>query len=1083
MSAPDPTETRRRAERWDRLAGLFERASELDAREQAGFLDTECRDDPALRDELERLLREREPASFLEPPRASPRTPPSLFRPDSLVGKRIGAYCVLRAIATGGMGTVYEAEQERPHRRVALKVMLAGRASGTARRFRYEAEILARLKHPGIAQVYEAGIHVDGAEGNPVEIPWFAMEHVEGARTILEHARERDLDLGARLALVLEVCAAVGYGHEKGVIHRDLKPSNLLVDAAGRVKVIDYGVARARGPEETAETLVTRTGELVGTLQYMSPEQIEGDVEQLDVRSDVYAIGLVLYELLCGRAPYDLAGLPLSAVARKIRDELPASPGTWTPELPQELSWITLKALEKEPGRRYASALELADDLRRFLAHEPVLAGPPSTVYRLRKFVRRNVVGVTAAALVLAALVIGVFGLGVGMHQAVEARDEARQKTDDVLSLSAIEDLKNLENRADALWPPDPEMLPKYDAWIADARELIDGRPADPAKGLKKRPSLAEHQAKLAEIRTRAKPLSPEQIEADRRSSPSFAELETSRGKLRWMRRMLGEESWPKEPEVEKALANEELPANAAGLNDFAWRSVDLDPAKIVYGEEVRGLVLARRAVAGATGDDPPWFRDTLAMALYRCGKLDEALAEGTKAMEEEPEPQHKKHLGENLEKMRQRVALWRPGEARSKQAAEAGRLAARVAELEGAVSSRRTFEFEHGEDGWWHAQLSKLVEDLEAFTDEKRHGLFSRGISVDHGWGIPRRVEVARQVREQGLDDSEARRRWDEAIDGIAKDEKYHGLRIRPQVGLLPIGANPDSKLWEFAHLPTGDPAEQGTDGNLELRESTGLVFVLIPGGTFLMGAQSTDPAGPNYDPEAHENESPVHEVELSPFFLSKYEMTQGQWERFVGRNPSQYGPQRYQSTWDRSGKGWSALHPVEQVRWSDCVEVLGRLGLSLPTEAQWEYAARAGTSTPWWTGADRASLGSAANVADAYGKQHGNYVWTAWDADIDDGSTVHAAIGSYRANGFGLHEVMGNLLEWCQDDCFGGFYRESSKIDPVARLPEATERIIRGGGFIDVATRARCSARAQGSPEDHTSSIGVRPARGLRS
>jgi formylglycine-generating enzyme required for sulfatase activity len=248
-------------------------------------------------------------------------------------------------------------------------------------------------------------------------------------------------------------------------------------------------------------------------------------------------------------------------------------------------------------------------------------------------------------------------------------------------------------------------------------------------------------------------------------------------------------------------------------------------------------------------------------------------------------------------------------------------------------------------------------------------------------------------------------------------------------------------------------------------------------------MGAQSSDPAGPNFDPEAHENESPVHEVELSPFFLSKYEMTQGQWERFVGRNPSQFGPQRYESKWERAGNGWSALHPVEQVRWSDCVETLGRLGLALPSEAQWEYAARAGTSTPWWTGPDHASLANAGNVADSYGKVQGNETWSMWDEDIDDGSTVHAEVGSYRPNGFGLHDVVGNVLEWCEDDCFGGFYRESARLDPVARLPGSTERVIRGGDFNNTASRARSSARAQGSPEDHTSSLGVRPARALRS
>jgi formylglycine-generating enzyme required for sulfatase activity/serine/threonine protein kinase len=1078
MTAPEQEDLGSRAERWDRLADLFERASALTQSDRSGFLERECRNDRALRDELERMLRAEAPAaSFLEPPQAAPDLSRFPFGPNALVGKEIGSYRVLRTIACGGMGTVYEAEQKTPLRRVALKVMLAGQASSAVRRFRFEAEILARLKHAGIAQIYEAGIHVEHAGAEQVEIPWLAMEHVEEARTVIQFAREHELDLTARLALILEVCEAVGYGHEKGVIHRDIKPSNLLVDATGRVKVIDFGIARARGAGMTAETLVTRTGEIVGTLQYMSPEQIDGDVEALDVRSDVYAIGLVLYELLCGQPPYDVSALPLTAVASKVRNEAPIPPRALRPDLAPELEWIPLKALEKEPARRYASARDLADDIRRFLAHEPVLARAPSTTYRLRKFARRHAIAVTAAVLAFIAMVVGTVGLGVGMHQAMEARNLATKKTDDVLSLSAIQELKELVDRADTLWPADPAMLPKYEAWLADAGELIEGRHADPAKGLKRRPSLAEYQAKLAEIRQRAKPLSSGQIESDRRASTRYAEWEKSRAELIWMRCMLGEIPWPSEAEVETALAKETLPTDADALNVIAWDLVDVDPKNIVYGSEVRALVLARRALAAAKDSERAGIRDTLSLALYRCGRLDEALAEEQRAVDE-AQGEQKVGLAASLVKMQERVARWRPESGRSKQIERASNLTARVAELERDVDERRTYECDDREDRWWHAQLSTLVSDLQGFTDDKRGGLFSAGVSSAHGWGIVKRAEFARTIRERSLDSPEAKRRWDDAIASIAASPRYGGLKLSPRIGLLPIGQDPDSKLWEFAHLATGEPAERGPDGKLILKESMGLVLVLIPRGSFWMGAQTTDPGASNYDPQARPDESPVHEVELSEFLLSKYEMTQGQWERFAGWNPSAYGRDNYFSAWNSKGRSWSSLHPVEQVTWTQCMDVMTRLGLSLPSEAQWEYAARAGTSTVYWTGSAVSSLQDAANVADAFGQSHGSASWTLWERELDDGNTVHAAVGEYRANPFGLHDVHGNVWEWCLDVYNSEFYGTASKVDPVARAQSTPYRVMRGGAFLVNASFARASHRGRVTPETQFNGIGLRPA-----
>ncbi len=258
------------------------------------------------------------------------------------------------------------------------------------------------------------------------------------------------------------------------------------------------------------------------------------------------------------------------------------------------------------------------------------------------------------------------------------------------------------------------------------------------------------------------------------------------------------------------------------------------------------------------------------------------------------------------------------------------------------------------------------------------------------------------------------------------------------------------------------------------------GLVFVLIPGGTFQMGAQSTDPSGPNYDPQAvSSDESPVHEVTLSPYFLSKYEMTQGQWERLVGRNPSNNGPSLYYPSWNRAGKGWTPLHLVEQVTWTECMDVMARLGLSPPSEAQWENGARGGTDTPYWTGSDLESLVDAANLSDAYGKSHGNHAWSVWERDFDDGNTAQAEVGSYRPNPFGLHEVIGNVYEWCLDGYHDTFYGRSPRVDPVAPWTGAKYRVLRGGGFNDNASRARSAIRDDTAPDARLFMTGLRPAR----
>jgi len=339
--------------------------------------------------------------------------------------RRIGDYTIRREIASGGMGTVYEAQQDHPRRIVAIKVLKEGLVSRTAmRRFEYESQILARLRHPAIAHVYEAGTYRPEGEHGPVT-PYFVMEYVPNARSIVDYATAKDLSVGDRLKLFADVCAAVHHGHQKGIIHRDLKPGNILIDASGFPKIIDFGVARATDSDMAVTTLQTDVGQLIGTLQYMSPEQCEADPHDLDTRSDVYALGVVLYELLCGKLPYNLTGVKIFEAARLVREERPARLSSIDVRLRGDIETIVSKALEKDRDRRYQSAAELAQDIDRYLRNEPILARPTSVFYQVRMFSRRNRTLVISAVTIAILLIAGLAGTLFGLVEARQAQTSA----------------------------------------------------------------------------------------------------------------------------------------------------------------------------------------------------------------------------------------------------------------------------------------------------------------------------------------------------------------------------------------------------------------------------------------------------------------------------------------------------------------------------------------------------------------------------------------------------------------------------------------------------------------------------------
>lgn len=419
---------------------LFSLACDEPPAERAAYLDRACAGKPELRAEVESLLRADSSAgAFLETPVAQGSAVRATPAPSLQAGQRLGAYEIIAPIAAGGMGAVYKARQASPSRVVALKIARSGLfSSESRRRFQFEAELLGRLAHPHIAQIHEAATDVV----NGVETPYFAMEYVADARPIHTHANAKGLDLRRRLELFLDACDAVQHGHQRGVVHRDLKPGNILVDAHDRVKVIDFGVARLVEADANATTLRTNAGQLVGTLAYMSPEQSGADPRDIDTRADVYSLGVVLYELLCGCPPVDLSGLSIPDALRVARESEPTKPSAHVSALRGDLETILLTALEKDPARRYMSAGALASDIRRYLRNEPITARPASAIYHLRKFAARRRALAAGASIAAIGLLIGA-GLATvwaiqSKNLAVRAQSAERKARDEAETAQRI---------------------------------------------------------------------------------------------------------------------------------------------------------------------------------------------------------------------------------------------------------------------------------------------------------------------------------------------------------------------------------------------------------------------------------------------------------------------------------------------------------------------------------------------------------------------------------------------------------------------------------------------------------------------
>jgi formylglycine-generating enzyme required for sulfatase activity len=659
-----------------------------------------------------------------------------------------------------------------------------------------------------------------------------------------------------------------------------------------------------------------------------------------------------------------------------------------------------------------------------------------------------------------------------GIAFAVKA-SEATRRADDVFRLAVLQDAQELIDRAgsEALWPAHPDRIPALEAWIADARGAVAALPGFERMRSQLR-ALASLQAAEAPAEERGRLLEAERLARKR------AELGSVRRALE-QRRSGGRAELPVVD-----LDPTEVPTDPRALEYQIFRRVGVN--RSTFGLEAEGLALAQRMLE-LFGEDPFWCaraHGKIGLAWFALGRDDEALAARRRAVASSWHPENQEQhrfMLRNLTRWeaavdwaRSRLGMQVSEDYLELLEWEVRELEARVDELVDEGESWR-FPEERSDERWWHLQLSELIGKLELL----QYLLEDDAVVPGYGWSVPKRLGFARELAAGFGEGGVYAREWERALPAIRA--AYPGLDVEPQLGLIPIGPDPESELWEFAHLMTGTPPVRGADGKLDLKEESGVVLVLLPGGTFLMGAQASDAQAANYDPyiQSPRREGPVHEVHLSPFFISKYEMTQGQWLRLTGSNPA---------FWQHGKLRSVLLHPIEFISWSQSHDCLDRAGLALPTEAQWEFAARGGTSTPWYTGSDPSSLleARAENLYDEEAFAAGVASSPGKEPLPSDSHAGTAPVGRFSANPFGLHDVLGNVFEYCFDQYTHSFYRDSPWLDPVCPWVRGGSkdelRVLRGGSWASLHTdTARASARDDAGLHGMNSGRGIRPARAL--
>ncbi len=934
-----------------------------------------------------------------------------------------GRYEIGKELGRGGMGSVHEARDLLLERVVACKrIADPAAAARLLPLFRREMRIAARLSHAAVAGIHDAGVDADGRA-------YFTMPLIRG-RNLSEVYRqvargEEGWSVVRVVAILSQVAEAMAYVHAQGVVHRDLKPGNIRVGEYGEVHVMDWGIAKladdvAGGAESGAPRQAENSGG-AGTPPYMSPEQWRsGGV--VGPASDVYALGVMLYELLAGRPPFHEAGeerIQTAVLWRRMQAGPPEPIQTVARAQPAELCSICEKAMERDRDRRYPDCSALAADLRAFLEGRVVAAHEAGTWAETRKWVRRNKALASAVGAAIVASLIGVLAFqdkadeaDANARTALIERDRANEQAQLATAQKRLAEergaavsrqaqelqLRLLGSQARGLLDALKDASSPWTSvqWTDFARQLVEGS-VDPHGAHS--PGLAEVRARLAALRATAsfKPYSDYDQSRDFINHPlqqavaklqlEREELETTMNsavnqldrKAEWQARMLGSKPWPDKERYERSMARELEGMRAADLMRQAL--IYAKPAsRRIHGMEVRALIYAERAASSVEPADRVEAEVAWSWALWAVGRGAEAL-DKLESLRDQLPPADRGPVAEDLLLMQLETARF-TGDARAEREAE---LLAWKAEAKARRKNIKT------EIATAEADLDRRITDLQAQCRERRTWRFlDPAEDALHAQFQATEAElVALATVLDHAQEDEVRRRWSAGLQAIAASPKYAQARwpsggLVQQLGLVPLGEDPHSGLWEFLHAGSGLPPARGDDGEWIIDGETGLVFVLVPGGRT---PRLVLPKG-----TANHQDEWVAEFELDPYFLSKYELTVGQWKRLAGASAAVASSDPTSIAGDM---------PSQQPSWSEYAELLQRVPgpIWFPSRLQWEHAMRAGTNTMYWTGDSVDSLRGKENIK----------------FDGVRGSLL--PVGSLAANPYGFHDIIGSLVEMCGD------------------------------------------------------------------
>ena len=890
-------------------------------------------------------------------------------------------YQLVEEIGRGGMGVVFRADQASLGREVAIKTLLTSRAKHrNLKRFVSEAQLTGLLDHPNIVPVYDLELTGEGELQLAMKllsgIEWKHLLHPE---TDSEKARADEYGITDHVKILITVCNAMAFAHERGIAHCDLKPENVMIGEFGEVFVMDWGIAVDITPKEDRNPQTARVEHHTevtvprGTPRYMPPELARGDGDRVQATTDVYLLGAILYEILEGSPPH--RGATLTEVLEHCTTE---DPPTFTAETPEELKSICCIALSKEPKDRQPSVIDFRKALDFYLESREsrlITRSSRDLLDRCRDTQRQSTLGKEELSQLYADFSESAAGFSQALLLWSDNADAAK-------------------GSGEARYAYANAALKHGDLGLAEAQVL----------------KLDQEAAETRSLRQRI-------VDARKQRS----DLESASRKLRMV-------------------------------------------ALVAVGIILAGLIVGLVLVSNARAKTEEARQEAVALSVKEHQAMELAeqrLADVTRLADV-------KRL-ENLEK--QATWLW-PAYSKTIPAyqvwlGEAERLLehrklhnetlGRFRESDGVARRNGAWIFPTVEEQWMHDTLAELLQRMTLFTD---------GTIRD----VDERLAFASTIYQRSILDHQ--HLWDVTASGIAESSLYQGLEIDPLEGFMPLGRDPETGLFEFADMQSGEIPVRDEAGQLIIGEDTGLVFVLVPGGDFLMGAvrsaEALEQERVNIDPFAEPDEKPITRIHLDPFLISKFEVTQAQWERQMRSDPSQYGPLI------ETGR----RHPVTNVNFDDVSTFTFQLGLDLPTEAQWEYTARAGTRSPWWTGDERASLEGYANLADrGYVKK---ILGRPGAEDWDDGHTLHAPIGTFPANRFGLHDVAGNVWEWCLD-FYGSYETVPLPGTGLREVSDPTTRVMRGGGWDNDALWQRSALRHKVPPEARWSGLGLRPVKNL--